>query len=304
MLRFRRRLLSAIAMLCLLCIALSSPALAYHFVWITDTQNYSDGYPDTFLTMTDWIVKNRDALDIRFVFHTGDFVNASRSEAQWAAAAEGMQKLNGNIPYLATAGNHDVGSKYNFNHFYNYIDNAQTPQLEGGAYGEGRSRYTLFSAEGRDYIFLSIGFERQSPAEEEIQWINDILHKFSDRSAVLLTHSYLHSDGKRLTTQGNAIYNQIVVPNPNVWLILSGHCRKPATKTQELDDDGDGITDRKVYAVMANYQDAPKGGSGYLRLINFGRNTVCFSTYSPWLDDYFFFEKAGQDSLCVLYPEG
>ncbi len=304
MLHARRRIRTLVSyLLCFISFLLPSQALAFCMIWLSDTQNYSGGYPDTFYTMTDGIVENKAAMDIRFVFHTGDLVSASRSEQQWQVAAQAMQRLNGKIPYLCAAGNHDVGKKYQFNNFYNYVDQKQTPMLSGDALEEGRIRYTLFSANGRNYIFVSIGFMRTGPNDEDAAWVSHILQSYKSYTAILITHSYLHSDGKHLTTQGKAIYDKIVVPNSNVWLVLSGHCRKPASRTDELDDDGDGVADRTVYAVMSNYQDAPKGGSGYLRIINFGPTTVCMSTYSPLLDDYTFFDEPRKDSLCILYPD-
>ncbi len=303
MISLRSRLRRTVLALCLVLLLLPSQALAHCIIWISDTQHYSESYPETFNVMTQWIVDNKEALDIRFVFHSGDLVNASRSDLQWSNAAASMKKLDGVVPYICAAGNHDVGKKYNYDIYYSYVDDAREHRSASNSYGYGQSRYMLFSSDGRDYVFLSIGFERRGPSEEEILWINRVLSFFDDRIAVIVTHSYLHSNGKDLTTQGKNIYENIVVPNSNVWLILSGHCRRPASRTDELDDDGDGIADRTVYSVMSNYQDAPKGGSGYLRIINFGPTTVCFSTYSPLLDDYTYFEKPRMDNFCILYPD-
>lgn len=277
-------------------------AFAHSIVWLTDTQHYYGSRAEIFHSMCDWILASRESLDIRFVFHSGDIVSASRSETQWESAASAMGKLHGKIPYLAAAGNHDLGSKYNFDNYYAHIDGAQDPQLSGDVYKDGQCRYTLFSAEGRDYIFLSIGFTRSGPDEEMAAWINEVLRAHAQRSAILLTHSYLHADGKRLTTQGTGIYRNIVEPNSNVWLVLSGHCRRPSRTVHEIDDDGDGEAERKVYAVMANYQDAPQGGSGYLRILHFAEELVHFNTYSPYLDDNNFFTNPGQDSFSIPLP--
>lgn len=241
-------------------------------------------------------------MDIRFVFHTGDLVNASRSEKQWKNANSAMSRLDGVVPYLTAAGNHDIGKRYNYDLYSAYVDSARQSSLRGGVYDEGRSRYALFSAEGRNYIFLSIGFERSGPGKDEIAWINNVLSYFSERTAVIITHSYLHTNAKQLTTQGNNIFKNIVQTNPNVWLVLCGHCRKPASRIDRLDDDGDGVADRSVYTVLSNYQDAPRGGSAYLRILEFRKKYVYFTTYSPVLDDYTFFAKPGMDSLYVLYP--
>ncbi|MDO5112074.1 MAG: metallophosphoesterase [Clostridia bacterium] len=295
----RRRVLSCALLLSFLCVP--SIARSYTIAWITDTQLYSESYPETFYAITDWIVENQSAYDIRFVFHTGDLVNASRSQKQWEVAGQAMHRLDGQLPYLTASGNHDVGSRYAYDNYHSYVDGARAYPLTGGSFAAGRSRYALFSAEGRDYIFVSVSFGRIGPEQEEIDWINKVLAYFSDRTAVLVTHSYQHTRA-HLTTQGNAIYNKIVLPNPNVWLVLSGHCRNYSQRQDEIDDTGDGVPDRTVYGVMANYQDAPRGGGGYIRLLSFKEDRVYFCTYSPVLDDFDYYEKPGADYFSIPYP--
>ena len=58
--------------------------------------------------------------------------------------------------------------------------------------------------------------------DEGIAWTNSILAKYPDRYAILGVHSYMHETGV-LTTLGKGIYQKIVVPNPNVRLVLCGH---------------------------------------------------------------------------------
>lgn len=298
---FIKKALSVTLLLCIVLRPIS--AEAFSIIWISDTQLYSESYPESFFAISDWILSQMESKDIRFVFHTGDLVNASRSEKQWQNAQNAMSRLDGKVPYLTAAGNHDVGKKYNYNLYSSYIDSARKTQLPGGVYKEGRSRYALFSADGRDYVFISIGFEKKGPDKEETDWINGVLSYFNTRTAVLITHSYLHSNPSRLTSQGNVIFENIVKPNPNVWLILCGHCRKPASRTDRLDDDNDGKADRTVYTVLSNYQDAPRGGSAYVRILDFKKKYISFTTYSPVLDDYTYFDTPGMDKLYVLYPD-
>ena len=50
----------------------------FAIIVVPDTQNYvsymNDGMPETFTAQTQWIVKNREALNIVFVTHLGDLV--------------------------------------------------------------------------------------------------------------------------------------------------------------------------------------------------------------------------------------
>lgn len=280
---------------------LPASASAFCMVWMSDTQHYYGAYAPIFTDMTDWIAENKDALDIRLVLHTGDIVGASRSKEQWTYAREAMGRLDGKVPYLLACGNHDLGKKYASDNFNTFFDPIETQPLRGGFFGDGRSRYALFSAEGRDYIFISLSMGRKSPNEAEYAWANGLLQRYADHIGVILTHSYLYGRGGH-TGHGDKIFNRVVAPNPNVWLVLCGHCRGVNRRTEEIDDDGDGLADRTVYELLANYQDAPKGGGGYLRLLTFLEDKVAFVTYSPVLKDYDFYDAPRKDSFTLPLP--
>ena len=69
--------------------------------------------------MTQWIRDHRDDYKIKLVMQEGDIVNNNNtnnpssgdqtSSQQWPAAQAGMSVLNGYVPYIMAAGNHDFG---------------------------------------------------------------------------------------------------------------------------------------------------------------------------------------------------
>lgn len=61
----------------------------------------------------------------------------------------------------------------------------------------------------------------------------------------------------------------------------------------ELDDNGDGIPDRSVYQMLADYQGAEEGYFGYIRLLqsDVANNKLRVKTYSPYLDDYNYYDE-------------
>ena len=134
--------------------------------------------------------------------------------------------------------------------------------------------------------------------DEGIAWTNSILAKYPDRYAILGVHSYMHETGV-LTTLGKGIYQKIVVPNPNVRLVLCGHHHAAGRKSTELDDNGDGQTDRTVYQILADYQSAGQGGGGFLRLLTFDKaaNRLRVRTYSPYLEKNSFYEDPDIDTF-------
>lgn len=58
--------------------------------------------------MTQWLVDNKDNLNIDFVMHVGDIVDLNTSP-EWEIADEAMSILDGEIPYSLLPGNHDMG---------------------------------------------------------------------------------------------------------------------------------------------------------------------------------------------------
>jgi hypothetical protein len=94
-----------------------------------------------------------------------------------------------------------------------------------------------------------------------------------------------------LTTGGlgpipQRIFDEVVKANLNVFAVSSGHYHDAYTRTDAIDDNGDGQPDRTVYSMLFDYQGLQEGGLGYLRLLHFdnkdGRMIV--RTYSPSLD--------------------
>ena len=57
-------------------------------------------------------------------------------------------------------------------------------------------------------------------------------------------------------------------PNPNVRLVLCGHVCGTGYRAEDIDDTGDGVPDRRVNAMLYNYQHYELE-SGQIRLLTF-----------------------------------
>lgn len=265
----------------------------YTFVWMSDTQYYSESFPYIFDRQTQWIVENKEAMKIKYVFHTGDLVDESDKEEQWNNADQFMKTLDdANVPNGVLAGNHDVDHKTSdYTQFYRFFgeDRYKDRPYYGGSYKNNRGHYDLISANGNDYIMVYMGW---GVDDESISWINQVLAEHPDRKAILSFHEYLLSTGTRHPL-GDKLYNQIVVPNKNVIAVLSGHYHEAQTLVDSIDDDGDGNPDRKVYQLLADYQAGPEGGQGYMRLLHFDKdqNRIIVNTYSPYMNDYNYYDN-------------
>lgn len=274
----------------------------FSFVWMSDTQYYTESYPYIYEKQTEWIVKNREKLNIEYVFHTGDIVNVYNDLNQWNVADKAMKTLDdAGVPYGVLAGNHDVNNK---DHDYSYYsrffgeDRFKNNDYYGGSFQNNRGHYDLMSVNGIDFIMIYLGWGIE---EEGIAWVNQVLEAHPNRKAILNVHEYLLATGNR-SPIGDQLFEKVVVPNENVFAVLSGHYHNAQTLVDDIDDNGDGIADRTVYQMLADYQGGPEGGQGYLRILNFKMkdNQVYVQTYSPYLDDYNYYdptEYPGKDEF-------
>lgn len=276
----------------------------FSFVWFTDTQYYSESYPHIYESQVKWMVEQADNLNLKYVFHTGDLVDKHYDMKQWVVADRNMKILDdAGIPYGVLAGNHDVGHKeIDYTTYYKYFGDHRFEDRPyfGGSYLNNRGHYDLISAEGNDFIMIYMGW---GVDEDGIKWMNDVLEKYPNRKAILNFHEYLLASGSR-SPIADKIYEEVVKPNKNVFAVLSGHYHNAQTLVDEIDDNGDGETDRVVYQMLADYQAGPEGGQGFLRILTFNpeTNTMDVKTYSPYLDTFNFYdpkEFPGKDEFVV-----
>src|SRR5690554_5405444 len=240
----------------------SPPKLSHPDSWsiilVPDTQTYVkfERNQGILETMTAWISENIDILNIKMVLCTGDLVEQNEllvsdnvngnlpSRDQWLAVSRAFGRLDGKVPYILAAGNHDFGyksvenRKTNYNQYFPSHKNMQNaralraagknvdgyPSLENAA-------YELISPQQRKFLFLNLEF---APRDTIVRWAKQVLSKdaYKDHTAVVLTHSYLNSKNDHIEKEnypvtdanyGQAIWEKLVAPSKNVQLVFSGH---------------------------------------------------------------------------------
>jgi hypothetical protein len=170
---------------------------------LPDTQ-YSYYYsPSYFDAETAWIASNAAAEKIAFVLHEGDIVDSPLDSTQWAAARSALSRLDGVVPYVLAAGNHDMALSAKpeaprftlLNDTFHFDDIANRPGF-GGAYQAGHleDAYYLFPAGGQTWLVLSLEF---SPRPDVLAWASQVLDAYPTLPAIVVTHAYLYSDGTR-----------------------------------------------------------------------------------------------------------
>ncbi len=260
----------------------------FTLAWESDTQYYNEEFYEHQLNIHEFLLEQREPMNLQYLFHTGDIVDESDKPEQWANANPAYAQLDeAGLPYNVLAGNHDVGhmdgdyTAYS-THFgkHRYEDNP----WYGGFYEDNRGSYTLFSAGGVDFIVVSQGW---GPGDAEIDWMNEVLAQYPERTAIINLHEYM------LTTGGlgpipQRIQDEVVATNPNVSMVMSGHYHDAHTRVDSFDDDGDGTPDREVTQMLFDYQGLPEGGQGFLRLLHFDNEgeRMMVRTFSPSLEQY------------------
>jgi hypothetical protein len=252
----------------------------FTIVILPDTQYESESYPAIYTSQTQWIADNKTSSNIVFVTHMGDIVNTANSTAQWNNADASMDILDAaGVAYSVGPGNHDVGTGSLYETYFG-VSRFSGKSWYGGHYGgDNYNNYSLFSASGMDFILINLQYNATTA---HLNWADALLKTYSIRRGIVVQHDILNTN--------DSWYNQApytgLKDNPNVFLMLCGHRHTPtdgAAYRAELGDDG-----HTIHIMLADYQDFPSGGNGYLRILRFSptSNTIYATTYSPYIDSY------------------
>ncbi|THV32902.1 lamin tail domain-containing protein [Glycomyces buryatensis] len=277
------------------------------FGFVTDTQYLTEGYRDAYAEMNRWMVTNADAREIDYVSHTGDVIqnwlngthSSARATDEYEFASDSMSILDeAGLPYGVTPGNHD--NKWGresslYNQFFPPQRFEENPWY-GGAWREddGQNHYDLIEAEGAQFLILYLGYYA---GDEAIEWANQVIADHPDHNVVFATHDYINPEGEhtsvdslegRWTSMGERYWNEIILPNDNVFMVLCGHYHGVALNIQR---DVDGVEGRTVVEMLANYQDFQDNGNqnaGFMRLLQFDVDSglMAVNTYSPLRDEF------------------
>ena len=282
----------------------------FSLIGLPDTQNYSRSFPQIFLAQTNWVVDHRADLQVEYVSHYGDIVNNADQEYQWVLADAAMAVLDeADMIYGVCPGNHDITSSGGSGQpvlrgpYLDYFgpDRFAGRSWFGGASPTGMSNFTVFSAGGID--FLQIHIDVDTPVRE-LAWAQAVIDANRDRPVMLTTHRYLqdaqdYTSGVPLVSSGRypdvwyqfeGLYNPdgmrseeffqwFVRRQPSVFMVTCGHFHEEYRQVSQ------NVAGLPVHEVLADFQDDPNGGDGWMRIMKF--NTVSgiidVDTYSPTL---------------------
>jgi hypothetical protein len=120
-----------------------------------------------------------------------------------------------------------------------------------------------------------------------------------DHEVIVLTHSYLYSDGKLhgakrshrwlasfrgRQNDGIDVWKKLVRKHANIAFVFSGHVLNDGQGRLV----GEGDNGNKVYQMLCNYQMDKNGGNGFLRIIRLipEEDKLEATSYSPYTGQY------------------
>lgn len=261
-------------------------------VMLPDTQHYSAGFPATFAAQTRWIRENAARENIVFVTQVGDIVDDSRSAEQWKAADAAISLLDGVVPWGVAPGNHDFDDlgKQTSATFASHFGPGRFAGRDwyGGGSEDGQCSVQCFLAAGRRFMVLHLPFEG---SEKSLAWAREVIARNPGVPTIVSTHSYLWPPPGGANPFPNnpapgragvrGMKEQFIDKCPQVFMVLSGHCpiNQPMYRTDANQAGG------KVLSLLADFQNMPDGGQGWLVLLRFDpvKDTLTVRTYSPTL---------------------
>ena len=267
-----------------------------------------------FFAQTEWVRDNQERLNIAFLVHEGDIVQADSPE-EWAIAKKAMSVLDGKVPYCMCLGNHDMGfekadNKYGGNigvnrttHFNTYFprDKFAKRREFGGTCKPDRHDNSWYHFEAAGMSFLIVALECK-PRDEVLDWANKVVSKHPDHRVIVLTHAYMNAGKSRNTggmsakgNTGEQTWQKFVKKHKNIFMVLCGHHAGEAVRT-DAGDHGN-----KVHQILSDYQHLNNGGESWLRYMVFKprANKISIHTYNPALDK---FKKGPSSRFDLDYP--
>lgn len=285
---------------------------------LPDTQFYTaevqNGKIAMFYAQTDWILKNREKENIKYVIHLGDISNyGERDSVAWKYAAKAMYALEKplpglpyGLPYGMTVGNHDqtpgqrpvTGSTRYFNQYFGIKHFTGKPWYGGHYKNDNDCHYDLLTVGKLKFVFVYLEYDLMDEDTEGMNdWAENVVEKFSDRKAVIICHAVIQQNQKAGTNekgfpafskQAQRFFDRLK-RQPNVYLMLGGHVGGNGEGYRQ-----DGYNGNLIRSMLTDYQGRTNGGNGLMRLLTFSpkNDRMTARTFSPFTQE----EETDDDS--------
>ncbi|MBT8044705.1 MAG: metallophosphoesterase, partial [Verrucomicrobiae bacterium] len=275
----------------------------------TQYYSQKDANAPIFTEMTQWLAAHRDERNIKLVLHVGDIVQDNEDRQWQNAKKSMQVLDGKIPYVLAVGnhdlGRNARSRKTMLNQYFKISDNPLNEKMLGGVFkqGELENAWYHFRHNGWEAIIFSLEF---GPREEVVNWANQVAAKHADKAMILVTHEFIDQESTlssddglpRRTTRettnnphkypiskqakvhcGEELWQAFVSKYPNFRLVVNGHYKPfervgnnrlrhvhDLTSVHRSDSLKEG---HHTHQMLFNAQWAPRGGHGWLRLLEF-----------------------------------
>ena len=289
---------------------------SFSMILLGDPQGYIkyDINQPLFDLCTAWIADNIDNLHIKAVLCTGDLVEQNEnivrnrkmlnqtSREMWEAVSNSFKRLDDKVPYIISTGNHEYGyqrAENGMTHFPEYFPFERNDAWRDICVSAYPNRSGIASLENAAFEFedsqwgkLLVVTAEFAPRDEVLDWAKKLIAapKYKEH---LRERTAERTDNESYTITprnwGKAVWEKLVKPSSNIFLVICGHTGKPGdfedSVAYRVDKNDSG---KEVHQMMFNVQVLGggwegNGGDGWLRILEFlpDGKTIKVKTYSP-----------------------
>lgn len=275
---------------------------AYSFAVIGDTQTLASNEPRHFLGIYEWLAKNANDINLKFVFGLGDITDKSNKH-ELALAKASMQILDKTVPYSIIRGDHDVTSKFKATFPHSEYSN----KISGSYDASMLNTYQKLNIGNTQYLMLNLDF---GPNDDVLEWASNVIEANPNHNVIVSTHAYLGSDGYPLestdneapttlggSNDGDDIWEKLISKHENIVLVLSGHIASDdIIVSTATGDNGNTVTQMLINPELL---DIALGGNGMAAILYFSEDgkTVNVEYYSTSRDAYYLDKNQFQFTL-------
>lgn len=204
-----------------------------------------------------WLVDNREKLNLKLVMQVGDLHNwDTPNHFQYERSTAAFALLDqAKLPYVLTLGNHDTAATKEGGSAApgNVHDNLRTTttfntyypttrfQALQGVFEEGKAdnAWHSFQAGGLDWLVINLELWAR---KEAVAWAKTVVEAHPNHNIIVLTHSHLNGGNQIDQRNGGYgdnspqyVYDQLLKPYPNIRLVFSGHAGRHAYRLDHGD---------------------------------------------------------------------
>ncbi len=292
----------------------------FSIVVMGDQQTAVEYYSAMVASSYDYIVSNKDAMNLKMFINVGDIVDDTKfiswrelggntvtnngvtdyryyinmhpgrlgnwKMQQKFALTQAQKLLDAGIPSAFTMGNHDYGDMAeSYRIKDNFIADFSIEKFGTVANGYKGSLYNDIEAacyefEANNQKYMVVVIGCY-PTTEILNWANQVVENNPDHKVIVSTHAYMDGSTEDLRPDGQVIWDEFVKKHENIFMLVNGHdCTDDGSILRRVDFGENG---NAVTQLMINPQVEEFGGAGtFAQLIFRTDGTVDLVYYSPY----------------------